>query len=54
VIAEPATAASFDPKRAAIAPAAKPTTTIPSVDGRRYSPETTTEAPKPKPVLFGS
>ena len=54
MIADPATTADFEPKRAAIRPAEKPTTTIPSVDGRRYSPETTTDAPKPKPVLVGS
>jgi hypothetical protein len=27
---------------------------MPIVDGSRYRPDTTTEAPKPKPVLFGS
>ena len=27
---------------------------MPIVDGSRYRPETTTDAPKPKPVLFGS
>ena len=27
---------------------------MPIVEGSRYRPETTTDAPKPKPVLFGS
>ena len=35
-------------------PAARPSSAIPSVAGSRYRPETTTEAPKPKPVLVGS
>src|SRR5579864_945212 len=54
LMAEPAMVARFDPNVRAIAPAAKPTMTIPTVDGTRYSPDTTTDAPKPKPVLFGS
>src|SRR5581483_6741432 len=54
VTADPATSAAFDPKRAAMRPAKKPTTNMPTVDGRRYSAETTIDAPKPKPVLFGS
>ena len=43
-----------EPKRAEIAPALRPRIVIPIVDGSRYRPETTTEAPKPKPVLVGS
>src|SRR5580692_1103951 len=31
-----------------------PRIVIPIVDGSRYRPDTTTEAPNPKPVLFGS
>src|SRR5581483_3984591 len=54
VTADPATRAGFEPKRAAIRPAADPTTNIPPVEGRRYSAEPRTEAPNPKPVLFGS
>ena len=39
---------------AEIRPAYRPRTVIPTVDGSRYRPDTTTEAPKPKPVLVGS
>jgi hypothetical protein len=35
-------------------PATLPSTLIPSAAGRRYRLETTTEAPKPKPVYLGS
>src|ERR1700749_2612098 len=31
-----------------------PRIVMPIVDGSRYRPETTTDAPKPKPVLLGS
>ena len=50
----PMTSAILEPNRRANRPACDPSTPINSAEGSRYSPESTTEAPKPKPVLFAS
>ena len=52
--AVPAISAEREPQRAEILPAYSPRSVIAMVDGSRYRPDTTTDAPKPKPVLRGS
>ena len=54
VIPLPTITASLEPKRRATRPATDPSRLMPSAAGNRYRPATTTEAPKPNPVLVGS
>ena len=54
VIALPAIRAGFEPNRWATRPANVPSRAIPTADGSRYRLESTTDAPNPNPVLFGS
>ncbi len=50
----PVTSENREPNRAEIRPASIPITNIVAVLGSRYRPESTTEAPNPKPVERGS
>src|SRR5579862_3624784 len=54
VNAEPTINAGLEPNRYATRPATAPSTPMLRAAGSRYRLETTTEAPNPKPVLFGS